>query len=108
MSLRISDPKTFIGVVHRELNRALEDGGTFGATDKFDGSVITHGVVWVTAAATVAKDEDVYLRVGATQQGDFSNAAGTGATESILISGAKWLTGATAGNLAKISLGLGG
>jgi hypothetical protein len=98
----------FNGVVMRELNRAYATGDTFGVPDNRDMTVITEGVVWVKAAATVAVDEQVYFRVGATNQGDFSNAAGTGVTESILLTGAKFLTAGDTGDLVKISVGLGG
>lgn len=98
----------FNGVVMRELNRAYAPSDTFGAPDGRDMTVISEGVVWVLATATVAVDDQAYFRVGATNQGDFSNAAGTGVTESILIPGAKFLTGGATGELVKLSLGLGG
>jgi hypothetical protein len=98
----------FNGIVMRELNRAYADGDTFGAPDSKDMTVVSEGVVWVVAAETVAVDEQAYFRVGATSQGDFSNAAGTGVTESILIPGAKFVTAGAQGALVKISLGLGG
>lgn len=99
---------TFIGVVMRELNRAYADGETFGARDKQDMTVVTHGVIWVKAATTVAKDDKVFVRVGSTNTGDFSNAAGTAATESVEIPGAKFLTAGDTGDLVKISMGIGG
>lgn len=98
----------FNGVVMRELNRAYADGATFGAPDGRDMSVITEGVVWVVAAEAVAVDDQAYMRVGTTSQGDWSNAAGAGVTESILIPGAKFLTAGAQGDLVKLSLGLGG
>lgn len=98
----------FNGVVMRELNRAYAAGDVFGAPNLKDMTVITEGVVWVLATATVAVDDQAYFRVGATNQGDFSNAAGTGVTESILIPGAKFLTAGSSGDLVKLSLGLGG
>lgn len=104
----VSVASEFIGVAKRELNRAYQPSDTFGALTENDFTVLTHGVIWVTAAATVAKDDDVFLRVGATQTGDFSNAAGAAATLSVQIPGAKFLTGGDAGDLVKISLGIGG
>ena len=98
----------FNGVVMRELNRAYADGDTFGAPDDRDMTVITHGVVWVVAAEAVAVDEQAFMRVGATSQGDWSNAAGTGVTESILIVGAKFITAGAQGDLVKLSLSVGG
>ena len=98
----------FNGVVMRELNRAYADGDVFGAPDDKDMTVITHGVVWVVAAEAVAVDEQAFMRVGATSQGDWSNAAGAALTESISIVGAKFITAGAQGDLVKLSLGLGG
>ena len=101
--------KNFVGIAHRELNRAYTASQVFGAVPQYDFSVITEGVVWVTASVQVAKDDPVYLIVGdGTNQGKFSNVVGTGATAAILISNAKWVSSAASGALAKISLGLGG
>ena len=101
----------FVGIVQRELNRAYTSGQTFGAVPQYDFSVITEGVVWVTAFAAVSKDDPVYVIVGdgtGTNQGKLTNVIGTGATTAILINNAKWVSSAAAGALAKISLGLGG
>lgn len=97
----------FNGVVKYELNRARQDGES-GAPDGYDMTVVTEGVIWVTVLDTVAKDADVYLRVGSTGTGDFSGIAGTGATAGVQLPNAKFLTGGDAGDLVKISLGLGG
>lgn len=98
----------FCGVVMYELNRAHRDGVVNGAVPNYEFTSITFGVVWVIAASAVAKDDPVFLRVGATQSGDFSNSAGAGATASVQIPNAKFLSDAAAGQLVKISLGLGG
>jgi len=100
----------FNGVAMRELNRAYTDVQTTGgAVDGQDFTVITQGVVWVKAATIVAKDDPVFLRVGATNTGDFANVAGASATLSVAITGAKFLrTAAAIGDLVPISLGLGG
>ena len=103
--------KNFVGIAHRELNRAYTAGQTFGAVPQYDFSVITEGVVWVTASVQVAKDDPVYVIVGdgtGTNQGKLTNVIGTGATTAILISNAKWVSSAASGALAKISIGLGG
>lgn len=97
----------FNGVVKYELNRARQDNES-GAPTGYDMSVVTKGVVWVKVLDTVAKDAPVYLRVGATGAGDFSGVVGTGVTLGVLIPNAKFLTGGDAGDLVKISLGLGG
>ncbi len=103
--------KNFVGIAHRELNRAYTASQVFGAVPQYDFSVITEGVVWVTASVQVAKDDPVYVIVGdgtGTNQGKLTNVIGTGATTAILISNAKWVSSAASGALAKISLGLGG
>lgn len=98
----------FVGVVKYELNRAYAAGDTFGAPDAYDMTVVTHGVVWVEVLDTVAKDAPVYLRVGATDAGNFSGIVGTGDTLGVLVANAKFLTGGGAGDLVKVSFGLGG
>lgn len=98
----------FIGVVKHELNRSHLDSALTGATPDFDFTAVTHGVIWVTVLDTVAKDDEVFLRVGATDPGDFSGIVGTGATLGVSLTGAKFITGGDAGDLVKISLGLGG
>ncbi|QDP56537.1 MAG: hypothetical protein Tp118SUR00d2C21406351_43 [Prokaryotic dsDNA virus sp.] len=98
----------FNGVLKRELNRAHTDADPQGALPKYDMTVVTEGVIWVTVLDTVAKDAPVYLRVGATDAGDFSGIAGTGDTAGVLLPNAKFLTAGDAGDLVKISLGLGG
>ena len=98
----------FVGVLVRELNRAYTDGATFGAPVDRPASVLTAGVIWVTVAEDVAVGDAAFLRVGATQTGDFAKAAGSAETLSVTIPGAKFLTAATAGGLAKLSLVVGG
>lgn len=98
----------FVGVLVRELNRAYTDGATFGAPIDRPASVLTAGVIWVTVAEDVAVGDAAFLRVGATQTGDFAKAAGSATTLSVAIPGAKFLTAATAGGLAKLSLVVGG
>lgn len=103
-----STAKQFIGVVKHELNRSHVDTALTGATPDFDFTAVTHGVIYVTVLDTVVKDADAFLRVGATDPGDFSGVVGTGATLGVLIAGAKFLTGGDAGDLVQLSLGLGG
>ena len=98
----------FNGVVKYELNRARTDQNLTGAIPLYDMTVITQGVVWVKVLDTVAKDAPVYLRVGATGNGTFSGIVGTGVTLGVLLPNVKFVTGGTAGQLVKISLGLGG
>ena len=62
--------------------------------------IMTSGVIWVEAAATLSAGDDVWVTVA---DGTFTNAdAGGGAT--IQIAGARWDTSATTGNLAKLRL----
>lgn len=103
----------FIGIVKRELNRAVLDGETQSDNRKRDMTVVTHGVVYAQALVTVAKDDDVYFVIGDgttpnANLGRFTNAAGTGVTAAIQVVGAKWTSSVAAGALAKISFGLGG
>jgi hypothetical protein len=107
LPLDASTAAQFNGVVTRELNRAHVDGDA-GAIADYDMTVVTEGVVWVTVLDTVAKDAPVYLRVGSTGRGDFSGIVGTGVTLGVLLPGVKFLTAGNAGDLVKISLGLGG
>lgn len=97
----------FNGVLVYELNRARQDGES-GAPDGYDMTLLTEGVIWVTVLDTVAKDAPVYLRVGATGAGDFSGIVGSGDTLGVLLPNTKFLTAGDAGDLVKISLGLGG
>jgi hypothetical protein len=106
------DLTLFNGIVMRELNRATPDGDTFGAPDGRDMTVMTEGVIWVRANLQVAKDDEVWLIISdgtGTDQGKFSNVVGAAATLAIQIPNAKWVSSTSgAGELAKISLGLGG
>ena len=98
----------FNGVAMRELNRAIEDGDSLGAVPDRDFTVFTHGAIWVTVLDTVVKDAPVYMRVGATGLGDFSGVVGAGVTLGVLLPNVKFLTGGDAGDLVKISIGVGG
>lgn len=101
----------FVGIVKRELNRSTLEGAAAADNAKRDMTIVTHGVVWATAFATVTKDQPVYLIVSdgtGTNQGKFTNVVGAAATLAVEIAGAKWVSGAAAGSLAKISFGLGG
>ena len=98
----------FVGVAAYTLNRAYNQGEAFGAQAKMTADIATMGVVWVKAAEAVTARDAVFLRVGATDTGDFSNAAGTGATLSVQIPNAKFLGTAAKGELVKISFVVGG
>ena len=96
------------GVVVYEVNRAQATGAVAGAVAKYDFSVMSVGPIWVKAASAVTKDQPVFMRVGATNNGDAANAAGSGATLSVAVPNAKFLTDGAVGALVKISIGLGG
>ena len=96
----------FVGVAVRELNRAYNTGDTFGAVPTKDFSVLTAGTIWVTVRETVVPGDAACLIINATNPGDFKKTAG--ANDAVAITGAKFLTGATTGNLAKLSLVVGG
>lgn len=97
----------FIGIVFRELTRAYTDvqiagAGGIGAIPKYDNTVMTMGVIWVAPAVAVAKDDPVYVLKA---DGRLTNVVGT---DNILIPNAKFVSTATAGALAKVSLVIGG
>lgn len=98
----------FVGVVMYEINRAQADGDPAGVPIERDGSIVTDGVIWVKVLDTVAVDAPVYLRIGATGQGEFSGIAGAGATEGLLLPNAKFLSAGDAGDLVRIKLNIGG
>lgn len=98
----------FAGVAVRELNRAYGMTDTFGAVIDKDFSVLTAGVIWVTAAEQVTARGKVFVRVGATGNGNFAAAAGADATLAVEIPGAKYITSGAAGALVKVSFVVGG
>lgn len=110
-----STAANFIGVVKYELNRAYQDGETFGARPDYDATVITHGEIAVLPTVDVAKDDPVFLIVGDgtapnANLGKFSNVIGAGVTLAVAITDAKWTTTTTTASAqpGKISLGIGG
>ena len=95
----------FIGITMRELTRAYTDAqitAGYGAVPQRDNSVMTTGVIWVSPAVAVAKDDPVYVLIA---DGRFTNVAGT---NNVLIPNAKFVSTAAAGARAKISLVIGG
>ena len=96
----------FVGVAVRELNRAYALSDTFGAVPKKDFSVLTAGTIWVTVQEAVNPGDAVALIINATNPGDFKKTAG--ASDAVAIPGAKFLTAAAVGGLAKASFVIGG
>lgn len=98
----------FVGVAVYELNRAYTEGEVFGAPVDRDATLMTMGVIWVEAATNVAIGESAFMGVGATVAGKWANAAGTGDTAAVEISGTKFLSAGQAGELVKLSVVVGG
>lgn len=98
----------FVGVAVRELNRSYLDSATFGAVVAKDFSVLTAGVIWVTALEAVVSGDPAFFRVGSTGTGDFSKSAGAAETLSVAIPGAKFVSSGAAGTLVKLSIVVGG
>ena len=98
----------FVGVAVYELNRAYTTGEVVGATKDMSGTFMTAGVIWASPAAAVADGDKVFLGVGATVAGRFTNAAGTAGTAAVEITGAKWLDTAASNGLSRVSLVIGG
>lgn len=104
-----TDDSTFVGVAMYELNRAkLPDETVEGHPTDYDMSVCPFGVVAVKTLVNVVKDDKVFLRVGATDKGDFSNVVGSGATLGVEVSNAKFVSSASAGDVVLVSFGIGG
>lgn len=107
MKLPVADSTAaqFIGITMRELTRAYTDAqiaSGIGAIPNYDNTVMTTGVIWVSPAVAVAKDDPVYVLKA---DGRLTNVAGT---DNILIPNAKFVSTAVAGARAKISLVIGG
>ena len=106
----------FVGIVKRELNRAVLDGGTSGDNRQRDMTVVTHGVVYGQTIGTIGKDDNVFIVIGDgttpnANLGLFTNAAGSGITAAVQVPNAKFVSADFLnpdGQLAKISFGLGG
>lgn len=104
---------TFVGFVVREIDRTISITGDGADNIKRDMTILTVGTMWVEASVAVAKDDPVFVIVGDgtannASLGKVSNVVGAGATTAIEISGAKFISSADAGKLAKISLKIGG
>jgi hypothetical protein len=98
----------FVGVAVRELNRSYLDSATFGAVVAKDLSVLTAGVIWVTALEAVVSGDPAFFRVGSTGTGDFSKSEGEAETLSVAIPNAKFVSSGAAGTLVKLSIVVGG
>lgn len=102
-----------LGVLRYELNRAQGlTGDVAGCPPDRDGTVITMGAVAVESITTAVAGAPVFVVVGdgtsSTNIGKVANAAGTGANTAIAFPGAIYAEAATAGQLVKITLKVGG
>lgn len=68
---------------------------------KDDAMILTKGVVWVTAGATVAAGDPVYMVVGTGHAGKFTNVS----TNNLAIAGAVFDSAGDADELVKVRLG---
>lgn len=97
-----------VGVTRYELNRAQADGTAMGVPVDRDGSVVTMGAIYVESIVTAVAGAPAFAVVAqGANTGKVSNAAGADATLAVAVQGV-YAEAATAGQLAKISLRIGG
>lgn len=87
---------TFVGITIRDVTREPTDSDTYPETAT--AGVLTMGVVWVEAGATVAAGEAVYV----TPAGAVTNTDNTGANPAL--TGAKFDSSGDSGDLVKVRL----
>lgn len=101
-----------VGVLRRELNRAVTDGDVYGAMPERDASVLTTGTIYVPVIEDVTAGEAAFVVIGNDTDldtvGHFSNAAGTAATTAVALPNAKFVSDAAEGDLAALSIVIGG
>lgn len=98
-----------VGVTRYELNRAYTATEALGVPVDRDGSVLTMGAIWVESIGTVAAGSPVFAVVAqGDDTGKAAGAAGSGATLAVAVTGAIFAEAAVAGQLAKVSLKVGG
>lgn len=105
--------QNILGVVRYELNRAQGlTGDVAGVPPDRDGTVTTMGKIAVLSITNAVAGAPVFVVVGNstvdTDIGKASNAAGTGAATAVAFPGATYAEDAVAGQLAAISLKVGG
>lgn len=98
----------FVGVAVYELNRAYEDGATFGAPQDMDATILTMGVIWVTAGGDVTVGAPAFMGAGANVINRWTAEEGAAATLAVAIPNAKFLDAGAAGSLVRLSLVVGG
>lgn len=98
-----------VGVTRYELNRAYAAGDVLGVPVDRDGSVLTMGAIYVESIGTVAAGSPVFAVVAqGADTGKVAGAAGSAGTLAVAVTGAIFAEAATAGQLAKVSLKIGG
>ena len=95
--------KDFAGVAAYEVVNATAPGQELGVPPLRTTTIDASGVYWVEAAEDVNIRDELWWRIGDTDNGGFCSAAGEGDTLAIKLQG-RWLTAATKGNLAKFEL----
>ena len=93
------------GVSMYEVNRVQTSANASENQDR-PITIVKKGVLWAAAIDGAAPGDPVYLVINAAGGvlGTFRSTATATAGHSVLVSGAKWLSTATAGNLAKLSI----
>lgn len=92
------------GITMRELNRVVDDSDVSENQDR-PVTVVTQGVIWATAVTGCAPGDPVYLVInpaGGDTIGTLRDSADS--TNTVLLTGCRWLTAATVGNLAQVSI----
>lgn len=107
--LAASTATDVVGITRYEVNRAHADGAAAGVPIDRDGSVVTMGAIWVESIVTAPAGAPAFAVVAqGANTGKVSNAAGADATLAVAVSGAIFAEAAVAGQLAKVSLKVGG
>lgn len=101
--------QNILGVTRYEVNRAQGlTGNVVGVPPERDGTVVTMGAIYVESIVTAVAGAPAFAVVAqGSDTGKVSNAAGADATLAVAVQGI-YAEAATAGQLAKISLRIGG
>lgn len=92
------------GITMRELNRVVDDSDVSENQNR-PVTVVTQGVIWAVAVTGCSPGDPVHLVInpaGGNTIGTLRDSADS--TNTVALAGCKWLTAATAGNLAQVSI----
>lgn len=107
--LAASTAADVVGVTRYEVNRAQADVAVAGVPVERDGSIVTMGAIWVESIGTVAAGSPVFAVVAQNANtGKVAGAVGAAETLAVAVAGATFAEAAVAGQLAKVSLKIGG